>query len=172
MDCRLEREPFACVSQRRSKLIAVRWAVPHAAAVRVAFLTGHRRDARFLLSFSLMIRALRRTRLAPLAAAIALFATMPITISSLLHDGMDDPICNPAVVVHDAAAHRVGAATTAAPDSQHCVLCHALQSLRAVSNAVRFVVPPVDARLVNATSAAAIRPHTVSNRPARAPPIA
>jgi len=172
MDRRLETHPFACISRLCSKLIAVRWAAAHAAAVRAAFSDTARRDARFLLSFNLMIRALRRTRLAPLAAAIALFATMPITISSLLHDGMDDPICNPAVVVHDAAAHRVGAATTAPPDSQHCVLCHALQSLRAVSNAVRFAVPPVDARLVNASSAAAIHPHTVSNRPARAPPIA
>lgn len=118
-----------------------------------------------------MIRALRRTRLAPLAAAIALFAMMPITISSLLHDGMDDAICNPAVVVHDAAAHRVGAATTAPPDSQHCVLCHALQSLRAVSNAVRFAAPPVDARLVIGAWPAATTAFIVSNRPARAPPI-
>ncbi len=52
---------------------------------------------------------------------------MPITVSSLLHDEMDDVLCNPAVVVHDADAHHVGAAETALPDSQHCVLCHALQ---------------------------------------------
>jgi hypothetical protein len=127
--------------------------------------------ARFLLFFHLMIRALRRARLAQLAAAVALFATMPITISSLLHDGMDDVICNPAVVVHDAAAHRVGAATTAVPDSQHCVLCHALQSLRAVSNAVRFAAPVVDARLFAGIPVAATSPHSVSNRPARAPPV-
>ena len=76
----------------------------------------------------LVIRALRRARLAPLAAAVALFATMPITVSSLLHDEMDDAICNPAVVVHDATAHRIGAAADALPDSQHCVLCHTLQS--------------------------------------------
>ena len=119
-----------------------------------------------------MIRALRRTRFAPLAAAVALFATMPITVSSLLHDDRDDAICNPAVVVHDAAAHRIGATAAALPDSQHCVLCHALQSLRAVSAAVRFVAPTVDARLVAGASAAAIRALIVSNRPARAPPIA
>lgn len=95
---------------------------------------------------------------------------MPVTISSLLHDGMDDAICNPAIVVHDAAAHRVGAATTALPESQHCILCHALQSLRAVADAVRFAAPPVDARLVGWTASAALHPLTVSNRPARAPP--
>jgi hypothetical protein len=118
-----------------------------------------------------MVRALRRSRLAPLAVAVALFATMPITISSLLHDGIDDAICNPAVVVHDAAAHRVGAATTAPPDSQHCVLCHALQSLRAVSSAVRFAAPAVDAQLVGGSPLAAVSPHSVSHRPARAPPV-
>jgi hypothetical protein len=69
-----------------------------------------------------MIRALRRARLAPVAVALALFATCPITVSSLLHDEIDDAICNPAIVVHDANAHRVGAASDEAPsDSQHCV---------------------------------------------------
>jgi hypothetical protein len=119
-----------------------------------------------------MIRALRRARLAPLFAALALFATGPITVSSLLHDEMDDAICNPAVVVHDAEAHRVGAATSALPDSQHCVLCHALQSLRAVSDSVRFGAPSVDARLVASASAAALNVLIVSTRPARAPPLA
>ena len=119
-----------------------------------------------------MIRALRRARLAPLAAAVALFATMPITVSSLLHDEMDDVLCNPAVVVHDAEAHHVGAAEAALPDSQHCVLCHALQSLRAVSAGVRFAAPALDVRLVTGASSAAIHALIVSNRPARAPPVA
>jgi hypothetical protein len=119
-----------------------------------------------------MIRALRRARLAPLFVALALFATGPITVSSLLHDEADDVLCNPAVVIHDAEAHRVGAATTAIPDSQHCVLCHALQSLRAVSAAVRFAAPMVDARLVALAAADAFTPHVASNRPARAPPFA
>lgn len=119
-----------------------------------------------------MIRALRRARLAPLAVAVALFATCPITVSSLLHDEIDDAICNPAVVVHDAAAHRVGApGDEAAPDSQHCVLCHTLQLLRAVPHAVRFAVPAVDGRRVAAAAIAALNPHVVSDRPARAPPL-
>jgi len=118
-----------------------------------------------------MTRALRRARLAPLAALVVLFATMPVTVSSLLHDERDDAICNPAVVVHDAAAHGIGAPATQLPDSQHCVFCHAFQSLRAVSEAMRFAAPYVDTRLVASSS---IRPLTtllVSNRPARAPPI-
>jgi len=119
-----------------------------------------------------MIRALRRARLAPLAAAVALFATMPITLSSLLHDELDDAICNPAVVIHDAEAHHIGAAAAALPESQHCVLCHTLQSLRAVSAGVRFAAPAVDARLIAGASSAAITSLIVSNRPARGPPFA
>jgi hypothetical protein len=120
-----------------------------------------------------MIRALRRTRLAPLFAALALFATTPLTVTSLLHDESDDAICNPAVVVHDANAHRVGSANTPAlPDSQHCVLCHTLQSLRAVSTAIRFAAPAVDARLIAAASNDRLIASLPASSPARAPPIA
>ncbi|HTI43332.1 MAG TPA: hypothetical protein VL693_16010 [Vicinamibacterales bacterium] len=120
-----------------------------------------------------MIRALRRTRLAPFAVALALFATGPITVSSLLHDGMDDEICNPTIVVHNAEAHRIGGAGhETVPESQHCVLCHALQSLRAVAHSVRFTAPTIDGRLTATTAAGALNPQVVSDRPARAPPIA
>ena len=120
-----------------------------------------------------MIRALRRARLAPLAAAIALFAMMPVTISSFLHDGMDDTACNPPVVIHDAAAHRVdNAPAIPVPQPEHCILCHALQALRAVSTAVRFAVPVADARLMAVAPQAAAGIELVSNRPARAPPSA
>ena len=149
------------------------WALAHVSAVRECRSWSFRaRQRAFLLFFDLMIRAFRRARLAPLAAAVALFATMPVTVLSLQHDELDDVICNPAVVVHDAEAHRIGAAAAALPDSQHCVLCHALQSLRAVSTAVRFAAPAVDARLVAGSSSAAIHALVVSNRPARAPPLA
>ena len=117
-----------------------------------------------------MIRALRRARLAPLAALVSLVAMMPVTVSLLLHDEQDDPICNPAVVAHDPDAHRIGAAAATIPDSQHCVLCHTLQSLRAVSAAMRFGVPAVDARLTAISSSAAVHVDTASSRPARAPP--
>jgi hypothetical protein len=119
-----------------------------------------------------MTRALRRTRLAWLFAAVALFSTMPVTVSSLLHDDRDDAVCNPAVVVHDANAHRISSTESTLPDAQHCVLCHALQSLRAVQTSVRFVPPSVDARLVACASAAVVHALIVSTRPARAPPLA
>jgi hypothetical protein len=119
-----------------------------------------------------MIRALRRARLAPLAALISLAAMMPVTVSLLLHDELDDPICNPAVVAHDPDAHRIGAAGAALPDSQHCVLCHTLQSLRAVSAVVRFAAPAADARLAAIASTTAAHVNLAANRPARAPPRA
>ena len=118
-----------------------------------------------------MIRALRRTRLASLFAAIALFATMPVTVSSLLHDDSDDILCSPALVVHDQDAHRVTVPEPASAGQQHCVLCHALQSLRAVQGTVRFAPPSIDARLVASGSAAVIHALIGSTRPARAPPV-
>jgi hypothetical protein len=119
-----------------------------------------------------MIRALRRTRLASLFAAVALFATMPVTVSSLMHDDSDDTLCNPALVIHDPYAHRISAPQPSPADPQHCVLCHALQSLRAVQASMRFAPPSVDARLVACASAAVIHALIVSTRPARAPPLA
>jgi hypothetical protein len=52
------------------------------------------------------------------------------------------------------------------------VLCHALQSLRAVAHSVRFTAPTIDGRLTATTAAGALNPQVVSDRPARAPPIA
>jgi len=118
-----------------------------------------------------MIRAFRRTRLASLFAAVALFATMPVTVSSLLHDDTDDVLCNPGVVIHDENAHRIAAPETAVPDPQHCVLCHALQSLRAVQASIRFTPSLADARLVASASAGTVNALVAATRPARAPPL-
>ena len=119
-----------------------------------------------------MISALRRTRLAWVFAAVALFATMPVTVSSLLHDDSDDAICNAALVVHDHTGHHLGTEGSALPDPQHCVLCHTLLSLRAVATAIRFAPPPDDARLVALAATPCVSSIVVSGRPARAPPLA
>ena len=119
-----------------------------------------------------MIRALRRTPLASWFAAVALLATTPVTVSSLLHADIDDALCSPAVVVHDANAHSIGKTEPAVPEPQHCVLCHALQSLRAVQAFVRFAPPLADARLVACGSIVGAGTFVVSTRPARAPPLA
>src|SRR5262245_9733566 len=118
-----------------------------------------------------MIRAFRRTPLTSLFAAVVLFATMPVTVSSLLHEDVDDAVCNQVAVIHDADAHSVGGADPEVPRSEHCVLCHALQSLRAVQAFVRFAPPLVDARLVACGSNGTVNALIVSTRPARAPPL-
>jgi hypothetical protein len=119
-----------------------------------------------------MIRALRRTSLASLVSAIALFATMPVTVSSLLHADRDDLLCNPALVVHDSSAHAYSAPAPPPADSQHCVLCHALQLLRTIQSSARFAPPSVDARLLVSGPAVAAQVLLASSRPARAPPLA
>ena len=58
-----------------------------------------------------MIRAIRRTRLTPLLIAVALLATMPASMLSLIHDDSDDPICGRAFVIHDHDAHHIGGTT-------------------------------------------------------------
>ena len=118
-----------------------------------------------------MLRALRRTRLALPFVAVALFATMATTVTPLLHDDGDDLRCNPALVVHDKDTHKYTPPASAPADPQHCVLCHALQSFRAVQVSVRFT-RPLNARLLAAGSAAVIHARFVSIRPARAPPLA
>ena len=119
-----------------------------------------------------MIRALRRTSLASLIAVVALFATMPVTVSSLLHDDRDDVFCNPAVVVHDQSAHRYSAPAPAPSESEHCVLCHALQSLRAVQSSVRFIPALADGGRLSSASTAPVQARCTNSQPARAPPLA
>lgn len=119
-----------------------------------------------------MIRALRRTSLASVFTAVALIATMPVTISSLLHDAGDDVLCGPTIVVHDQDAHRFSAPGPAPQDSQHCVLCHTLQSLRAVQSAARFIPALADVGRLSSASTAPVQARSSNSQPARAPPLA
>ena len=120
-----------------------------------------------------MMRAFRRTSLATVFSVIALFATMPVAVSSWLHDVNDDVLCGEAIVVHDPDAHQFSASRPASQESQqHCVLCHTLQSLRAVHSAVRFAPPLADAGRLSSASVASVQTGSAAARPARAPPLA
>ena len=119
-----------------------------------------------------MIRAFRRTSLASVFTVIALFATMPVTFSSLLHDPGDDVLCDPAIVIHDQDAHRFSAPGSAPEESQHCVLCHTLQSLRAVQSSVRFIPSLADLGRLSPALAAPVQARSTHSQPARAPPLA
>ena len=117
-----------------------------------------------------MIRALRRRRLASLIAALGLVTAMALTVSSPLHEGGDDSLCDPAGA---AGAAGVAQLTAAAPagHAQHCVLCHAVQSLRAETASSRFGPPIAAAGLALGGPLAAAPASLPSATPARAPPL-
>lgn len=119
-----------------------------------------------------MIRAFRRSRLASSLAAIGLAALLAVTISSPLHDGGDDVICNPGLglgVPHD--DQRVAAD---APVTQpvHCVICHALGTIRAEAPSGRFAPPPVETRVLALGAPTFVHSLFGTATPARAPPTA
>jgi len=117
-----------------------------------------------------MLRGLRRSRHNFWLALLALLATLPAS-SPAWHDPGDDPVCNPAVVVHNHAAHRIAAATSGHAAPEHCAVCHWLQTLRGATHASGFVAPSdTSARLpivIPVSTVASILP----GRSGRAPPL-
>ena len=88
------------------------------------------------------------------------------------HLGGDDPDCNPVLVQHDHAAHRVGAAPSqSAPPADHCYLCHSLRVLRtSVIARVTGAVPAIRSTPFRlADHRAAVGP-VAAARSSRAPP--
>ncbi len=119
-----------------------------------------------------MIRAFRRSRLAASLAVLGLAALLAVTISSPLHDGGDDAICNP---VHGLSGqHEDQLVAANAPVSQpvHCVICHALGSIRAEAPSGRFAPPPVETRVLALGAATFVHSLFGTATPARAPPTA
>ena len=91
-----------------------------------------------------MLRALRHSRNLALFALLVITGSVPVSISAQLHEG-DDDACRPALVLHDDSAHRVGAPRGETPtDSQHCVVCHWLQSVQAPASAAFMAAPSAD----------------------------
>jgi hypothetical protein len=117
-----------------------------------------------------MIRALRRNRFASFVAALALLATLPATFPTF-HDDADDVLCNPALVVHDHAAHRIAAASSVRPAPEHCFLCHWLQSHRVVTAATRFVRPAAQSASLAHVVLPSFAGTLATRRPGRAPPL-
>jgi hypothetical protein len=117
-----------------------------------------------------LVHALRRGR----ARAVALFVATVVCVgtSGLGHTGWDDPTCDPIPVHHDHNAHRFhSGAVPRSSDSDHCLVCHSLRSLRNGLVAVR--TPTVD----RAQAAAVLVSDLVlagrlldPRAPARAPP--
>lgn len=119
-----------------------------------------------------MIRALRRSRLVTWVAVFALLSVVPATVVTSLHDDTDDALCNPAPVLHDHDAHRIGAADQAQPAPEHCFVCHWLQSLRGAHASVGFAVPDAQASLSFSLDSSQPVTAPATSRSGRAPPTA
>jgi len=115
-----------------------------------------------------MIRALRRSRLLPVTAVIALLGAIPMAALPLLHGG-DHPACD-AAPLHDSAAHHLTGGAPARGNEQHCIVCHWLQSVRGIEESTPPVTPSADSGPIAATYAAQPRTTTAFRSFARAPP--
>jgi hypothetical protein len=94
-----------------------------------------------------------------------------MSVSALLHSEDDDVLCNPVVVLHDHAAHHIGAEpkTTALPP-EHCFICHNL-SLRSLVTTASIAAPDITSQLLAQVLVSSTTESSVARRPARAPPL-
>ncbi len=120
-----------------------------------------------------MLRFVRQTRAFSVFALLVMLGSMPVAVTALVHDDADDAICQPQLVLHDHSAHRIGGArTTPAPESQHCVVCHWLQSLQTVLAGTSHAIPSSDVQHLASSAPPAGDRRAASDLPARAPPRA
>lgn len=119
-----------------------------------------------------MISAVRRSRLASSLAALGLCAVLTVTVSSPLHDGLDDPLCNPTGHSGDHQTDQLAGVSHAAAQAEHCLVCHAVQSLRAEPPSSRFGPRLAIGKLVVSGQPPAIHALLGPSAPARAPPVA
>jgi hypothetical protein len=119
-----------------------------------------------------MIRAVRRSRLASSLALIGLAALLAVTISSPLHDGGDDAICHPVHGLGGQHDDQFAAAHAPASQPAHCVICHALGTIRAEAPSGRFEPCPVETRVLAPGAPTFVHSLFGTATAARAPPTA
>jgi hypothetical protein len=120
-----------------------------------------------------MLRLVRQTRAFSVFALLVMLGSVPVAVTALVHDDADDAICQPQLVLHDHTAHRIGGArTTPAPETQHCVVCHWLQSLQTTAPSAIVGQPATDCHQLTVTTTPATLSSVASARAARAPPSA
>jgi hypothetical protein len=117
-----------------------------------------------------MLRALRRTRILPLVMAVLLLATMPASVTFLLHGQGDDELCGDTLVLHDHSTHGISRTGNTTPESQHCFICHSQQLLFA-AHTVRLVLRVEDSHRLVAAQVELTSAVTADGRAARAPPL-
>jgi hypothetical protein len=116
-----------------------------------------------------VLRLLRHTRVPALVALLIITGSVPVSIAALVHEA-DDTACQPILVQHDKAAHRIGAERTAPNVPQHCAVCHWLHSLQTVVTASSVAIPASGAAHLSISLLTAAVVHTIGDVPARAPP--
>ena len=117
-----------------------------------------------------MLRALRHSRNLALFALLVMTGSVPVSVSALLHEGGDDD-CQPVLVLHDESAHRIGASRGAAPvESQHCAVCHWLQSVQAPAAAAFMASPAAGSHHLVVSAVPLSGDATLELVAARAPP--
>jgi hypothetical protein len=118
-----------------------------------------------------VLRAFRRTTLASLFALLVITGSVPLSFFALAHDA-DDAICQPAFVLHDETAHRIGPASARPSVPEHCATCHWLQSLQTVVAATAVAIPATDVEHDIASEVVGASRTITGDVPPRAPPIA
>jgi hypothetical protein len=114
-----------------------------------------------------------RLRLRPLAAATMVALAAAVSATTFHHARECHDECMPAVVVHDASAHRItGIDTTPESAPLHCLVCHLARSFRPRVEP-GFHSAPVAAAggRMPAESFAATRPALAAQPPLRSPPL-
>jgi hypothetical protein len=116
------------------------------------------------------VRFLRRA--AARAVALLVAGIVCVGTSGLGHTAWDDPACDPIPVHHDHNAHRFHSGTLpTSPDSDHCLFCHSLRTLRTGLVATQTpVVDEAQSALVRAADAVLAGRLLDLNAPSRAPP--
>ena len=111
-----------------------------------------------------------------ISQAVALLVTGVICVGAtgFSHTAWDDAACDPVPIHHDHNAHRLHSGTLpTAPDSDHCLFCHSMRSLRtglvAAQTPVANDVQSAAVRVADVVLAG--RPLDL-NAPSRAPPVA
>lgn len=117
-----------------------------------------------------MLRALRHSRSLALFALLVITGSVPVSILAQLHEGADDA-CQVVLLAHDESAHRVGASRDNAPsDSQHCAVCHWLQSVKAPATAAFMAAPPANSHHLAVSALPLAGSDVLELVAARAPP--
>jgi hypothetical protein len=118
-----------------------------------------------------VLRALRHSRNLALFALLVITGSVPVSIAALLHEGADDA-CQVVLLAHDESAHRIGGLREAAPpDSQHCAVCHWLQSVQAPATAAFKAAPSADSHHLAVSALQLSGNDVLALVAARAPPL-